>query len=74
MCDFPCQWNVAVFLLKETDIQMQARHVAKYRYNMKDFVLSASSGVATKRRPKTKDQRPKMQDPHMFTTIGSNYS
>ena len=23
---------------------------------------------------KTKDQRPKMQDPHMFTTIGSNYS
>ena len=23
---------------------------------------------------KTKDQRPKMQDPDMFTTIGSNYS
>ena len=23
---------------------------------------------------KTKDQRPKMQDPRMFTTIGSNYS
>ena len=23
---------------------------------------------------KTKDQRPEMQDPHLFTTIGSNYS
>ena len=36
--------------------------------SLNDF--SASGDYKTK----TKDQRPQMQDPHMFTTIGSNYS
>ena len=37
-------------------------------------VLNLWSSRGGDYKTKTKDQRPKMQDPDMFTTIGSNYS